>query len=334
MPRTSLNKRVDEIPDPGEIEFDCLKIKPLDKKALNESSNFSDNVVLKHPFFSIFLGPSRSGKTTTWINLLKNPSMLYKKFEQVYYFIPTWDDDDIYTQNLETEDEFVIKDYSPHIFEAILKSRENLIEAHKKAKGVDAPMDGVLPPTLFIVDDNIGNRFLSARMYSMLDVLATRGRKFNISVIVTIQFMRNIASTVVRGNATDLFIFFIPNAEEQKKVLMEFQGSVEQEDIIKMYRSCFKKEEDKYNFFYIANFITNNRIKFRKNLNTILLPPSTLEENRSKKLMGCSSCSASRTSRSFINGSPAVSNSKRGSPSYMQTKTGKYLMGSQGQTRI
>lgn len=334
MQRVSLKTKLDNIPEPEEIKFGCLDIRPLDTKLLNEEDSI-DNVVLRHPFFAILLGPSRSGKTTTWMNILKNPSMLYKKFEQVYYFIPTWHSDDIYTKNIDTEDEFVIQDYSPDVFDRIIRSREMLIEAHKKKNGEDASMDGVLPPTLFVVDDNVGSRFLSSRMFTMLDVLATKGRKFNISVIVAIQFMRNITSPVVRGNATDIFIYNIPNAEEQKEVLKEFQGSVEATDILKMYRSCFKYSSDKYNFFYISNFVTNNRIKFRKNLNTILIPPSLSEKSSNQdSKMGCQSCTASSSSLAKPNGIPATRANVRGMVPRIKTKTGPYVRVPRTATRL
>lgn len=263
----------------GSLSFDCLKIVPLDNKVLNESNDKEeDKSTLNHPFFSIFLGPSRSGKTTAWMNMLKNPRLLYKKFDEVYFFVPTWNEDPIYAKNIKIEKEFIITDYSPDFFERMLERRRIILEAHMREKGDDFEVDDILPKTLIIVDDNIGNRHLSGRMWTMMDTLATRGRKFNMSVILTIQYLRGVTSRVVRGNATDVFIFFLPDADEQKVVLSEFTGSITKEDIFAMYRRCFQSSDDKWNFFYVQNFNTNNYTKFKKNLNTILIPPSLLQD--------------------------------------------------------
>jgi hypothetical protein len=48
-----------------------------------------------------------------------------------------------------------------------------------------------------------------------------------------------------------------------------------------MYRSCFQITQDKWNFFYIQNFNTNVFNKFRKNLSTVLIPPSLIEQFKS-----------------------------------------------------
>lgn len=259
----------------GAIKFDCMDVLPLNSK-IYESKDPTENVIFSHPFFSIFLGPSRSGKTTTWINMLKNPDMLFNRFQEIYYFITTWDDDDIYQDNLITDERFVVKDFDPQFFEHIIEEKERIVQiAIEKAEdGKDINPYDVLPKSLFIVDDNIGNRNLSGRLWSMMDVLATRGRKFNISTILTLQYLRGHASTVVRGNTSDLVCFFLPNKKEQKRVLEEFCGSVKMSDMLAMYNYCFQYSHDKYNFFHIQTFNTNNFTKYRKNFNTILIPPS------------------------------------------------------------
>lgn len=267
----------------AEIPFSCLKIVPLDNKNLNENTfDKSLDLTLKPPFFAIYLGPSRSGKTTTWLNFLKNPELLFKRFHRVHYFIPTWNEDTIYEKNLLTEKTYVYTEFKKEIFEDLISEREKLVEAYKRVHGDEYDVDNILPRTLIIVDDNIGTRALSGHVYNMLDILATRGRKLNISTILTIQYLRGVTSRIVRGNATDLFIFYLPDAEEQKKVLTEFQGSITREDILSMYKSCFQTSQDKWNFFYIQNFNTNVFNKFRKNLNTVLIPPSLLENFKSK----------------------------------------------------
>jgi hypothetical protein len=288
MPGNSLNQITREIKhrkqyvDPftvEKLEFTCLKVVPLDNKNLNESAfDQSLQLTLKPPFFSIFLGPSRSGKTTTWLNFLKNPQLLFKRFSEIHYFIPTWNEDAIYDQNIKTERKYVHSEFKQADFEGMIREREQLIAAYKKVHGDDFDIEAILPRTLIIVDDNIGTRALSGHVYSMLDILATKGRKFNISTILTIQYLRGVTSRIVRGNATDLFIFYLPDADEQKMVLTEFQGSITKEDILSMYRSCFQSTQDKWSFFYIQNFNTNIFNKFRKNLSTILIPPSLTDK--------------------------------------------------------
>ena len=273
-----------DLPPVEENSFKCFKIVPLDNKSLNESKdNPNEEFLLKPPFFSIFLGPSRAGKTTAMLNLLKNKTMFYKQFEEVYFFVPTWFDDAIYTNNVKIEDKYIITDYSPEIFTRIIKEKEAIVEAHKKVNGEKATVDGLLKKCLFVVDDNIGKRDLSGRLWTMMDVLATRGRKYNISTCLLIQALRGAASKNVRGNTTDVFIFYLPDGEEQKKVLSEFQGSVDKKDILAMYRQCFKDSQDKWSFFNIKNFETNNFIKFRKNFDTFLVPPSLQQLVRKRK---------------------------------------------------
>ena len=255
-----------------QIKFECLNVVPLDDVPVNEDEGVS--TVFKHPFFAVFLGPSRSGKTTTWINLLKNKNLFYEKFEEIYYYIATWNDDPIYDDNLDVDPRDIILEYDPAHLEAIIEGKkrmsEHLTGREDGKKRVIA--DQHLPPCLVVVDDNVGTKGMSSRAFTLIDILATKGRKFNISVILSIQFLRNVLSTIARANVSDLCIFYLPNADEQERVLKEFRGNLTKEEIKAMYDACFQSERDKHNFLYIQNFNTNRNTKCRKNFNTFLRP--------------------------------------------------------------
>ena len=108
-----------------EKKFNCLNIVPLDDGAVNEDTS-ETNVIFKHPFYAVFLGPSRSGKTTTWLNVLKNKDLLYGKFEEILYFIPTWYDDPIYDQELDVDPSDVFIDYNPRFLKKKIDLLKNL----------------------------------------------------------------------------------------------------------------------------------------------------------------------------------------------------------------
>jgi len=256
-----------------EVKYDCIEIVKLDEGSVNENKD-DKNLAFTTPFCSLFLGPSRSGKTTTWINMLKNKDLLLHRFEEIYYFIPTWNEDPIYDQNLLVDPKHIILDYDPVFTKAIIDGKRLFVENHlAQEENMNKSVDGLLPNCLFIVDDNVGTRELGSRMFTTLDILATRGRKYNISLIIAAQYLKGVISTIVRSNLTDICIYFLPNSDVQKGVLEEFKGTVSLNEARAMYNKCFEGgETQKHNFFYIQNFNTNINTKYRKNLNTFLIP--------------------------------------------------------------
>jgi len=266
--------------DVEERKYDCIDIVKLDDGYVNENKE-EKPLAFTIPFCSLFLGPSRSGKSTTWINMLKNKDLLYGRFDEVYYFIPTWNEDPIYDKNLLVDPKYICLDYDPLFTKRIIDEKKTFVENHlARPENLNKSSDGILPPCLFIVDDNVGTKELSSRMFTILDMLATRGRKYNISLIIAAQYLEGVVSTIVRANLTDICLYFIPNTERLKRALLEFKGTVSLPEARAMYNCCFEGgEKSKHNFLYIQNFNVNKNTKFRKNLNTFLIA-TTSEKQR------------------------------------------------------
>jgi hypothetical protein len=147
---------------------------------------------LKHPFRIMFYAPSYSGKTTLITELLKNPeTTLKKQFKKnIFVFMPTSFSDKSYEGLV--KDDNIFDKYDESIIKDIVKESKELIESKGKKH-----------PVLMIFDDAILETDNNRR--GLMSLLFTKGRHYNISLIVTTQ-QAKLALPTLRLNASHNFI--------------------------------------------------------------------------------------------------------------------------------
>lgn len=226
--------------------FDSYPVKKLNERVFEEERKHS---LMSHPFFFVLLGPSRAGKTTAWLNLLTNPKLFKGFFDRIYYFIPTWYEDDIYETVLEVDDDDVFTEFNLDEIERILSEQKEKKEDRK---------------ILFIIDDALAAEgALKISSEKAIHKLATTGRKYNASVIYSTQNMKQCINPIVRENMTDFAMFFSNNEEEKKKAFKEIRGSNSVKEVEALYDACFTGPG--HSFLYVQMNNQNPLTRYRKN---------------------------------------------------------------------
>ena len=105
------------------------------------------------------------------------------------------------------------------------------------------------------------------KLNSIVTELFIRGRKLNISLDIFITQSYFKVPKDVRLNTSHFFIMKIPNKRELQRIAINHSSDINTEDFIEIYRKCADKP---YSFLVIDTTLSsNNRLRFRKNLNII-----------------------------------------------------------------
>ena len=101
---------------------------------------------------------------------------------------------------------------------------------------------------------------------SIITELFIRGKKLSISLIFITQSYFKVPKDV-RLNTSHFFIMKIPNKRELQQIAINHSSDINTKDFIEIYRKCTDKP---YSFLVIDTTLSsNNRLRFRKNLNII-----------------------------------------------------------------
>ena len=231
-----------------EIEIHNLGAYPVRK--LNEKVFETDHgsSLMKHPFFFVLLGPSSSGKTTAWLNLLTRAD-LYRGFvDRIYFFVPTWYSDEIYEEVLDVHENDIFDNFDLTNAERILKEQKLLPERK----------------ILFVIDDALaaeGAQKLSSE--TIIQKLATTGRKYNASVIYSTQNLKQCINPIVRENMTHLAMFFSSNQQEKKKCFKEIRGLQSEKEVEQIYDACFSDGKP-HHFLFVSLHDPSPLTRYRK----------------------------------------------------------------------
>ena len=101
---------------------------------------------------------------------------------------------------------------------------------------------------------------------SVVTELFIRGRKLKISLVFITKSYFKVPKDV-RNNSTHFFIMKIPIKRELQQIAINHSSDINTRDFIDIYR---KYTDKPYSFLVIDTTLpSNNRLRFRKNLNTI-----------------------------------------------------------------
>ena len=203
----------------------------------------------KPPFTMALISPTRSGKSTTIVNLLKNSYFGYDDiFKEIYYISPTVGIDE--TLRSINEDDDIIKidqeedlQYLDDILNDIVKSQKSKSKEERE-------------PVAIFLDDCLDYLKKSKR----LDSLPSYSRHYNISIIITTQ-VYNALPTKLRKNASAYLIARIYNNKDLQNIEEEIGANFH--DFKNNYDKATK---EKYSFL----FVDNRNIELWKNFDELL----------------------------------------------------------------
>ena len=183
------------------------------------------------PFSMVVVSKRNSGKSYLTKHLLNMFMIENKLFDYIVLFSSTAH----LTKDFECLPKKAIQD------DFSTTKINKILEHQKKSKDSNNPKQ-----CLIILDDTIGQK-LDISFKTNLDLLFSRGRHYNISIIFISQYIKNYISTTIRNNI-DYLLFSVNNYNVIKIIydLVVYDGSIK--DFIK-----FVNEKTKNYTFLIYN---------------------------------------------------------------------------------
>ena len=170
-----------------------------------------------------------------------------------------------------------------HKFTRNLKDNINLLmEDQKKANKLHYENPTMYKPvhTLLILDDCIDSRIAQFRSSeNIADEIAERGRHYNVSMIVSSQYLSSISPSL-RRNAEFLFLFSPTNYADTERVLGEFVPSEVRKEFRELVMRVYLQP---YSFMIVDNSPLRRRfykLRFRKGFSELVFPFDKSETER------------------------------------------------------
>lgn len=163
------------------------------------------------PFLTVLSGQRNTGKTTLLLNLLMRDIFYLHKFDHIVFFCPTY-----YLQvkfrAIKLPSEQIHTEFSEDTLTDVIEEAK---ARHSNASGFD-PVH-----TLIVLDDCVSED--GFKKSPGLNMLATSGRHWNISVIILTQYITGVG-TVVRKNCDGVFQFYTDSAIEARSLWESYGG--------------------------------------------------------------------------------------------------------------
>jgi len=224
------------------------KIHPIKVKEYeNKQSKYE--MVPKLPVRSIILGPSGSGKTILLQNMVLD---IYRDcFSRIYIFSPSINVDSTWIPVKEyiekhmkvkssKEDPIYFDHYDPADLIKIIATQHKVTDYMKKQNYKK------LYQILVIVDDFADEASFS-RHSKLLHSLYTRGRHNSISTITATQAFTAL-STLIRKNATELYIYRLRNYRDLETFIEEVSAIYDKKTLLELYNTA---TSEPYSFLYV-----------------------------------------------------------------------------------
>lgn len=211
------------------------------------------------PSCSVFLGKPGSGKTNTFIYMLKSPLFWNKFFDKIYLMGPTTQSDKMYKQIKVPEDQ-VCSDQ-----DLFIPRLEEWVEEQKAE--VDSDPKGA-PKCLFVFED-ITSYFDHVQKTPAFGRCYTQIRHLKSSAVAMVHKYKKF-NTTARAASRHLLIWEC-NKSEQKQIYEDYgPSSLTLNEWYGLMRYCHEPtEQDPKPFLYI-NTMVPEKIRFRKGFYEIL----------------------------------------------------------------
>jgi len=181
------------------------------RKKIKEATGTKRGILPSFPCCCMFVGLSKSGKSTLVKELLMDPKMLHGYFQTIVFLSPTSGTDETIIRPLDLPKENVIKDFSEEKLDEIIQAQKKVVE--NKGWNYARKHNRIL----LIIDDAISNqKFLRSK--TMMDLCALC-RHYHISTFFLIQSYKMVARAC-RINMRGLALFQ-SNRDETDRIVDE-----------------------------------------------------------------------------------------------------------------
>lgn len=211
------------------------------------------------PSCSVFLGKPGSGKTNTFIFMLKSPHFWNKFFDKIYLIGPTTQSDKMYKQIKVPEDQ-VVSDQNEFI-----PRLEEWVEQQKAE--VDSDPTGA-PKCLFVFED-ITSYFDHVQKTPAFGRCYTQIRHLKSSAVAMVHKYKKF-NTTARAASRHLLIWEC-NKTEQKQIYEDYgPSSLTLKEWHALVRYCHEPTETDPKPFLYINTMVPEKIRFRKGFYEVL----------------------------------------------------------------
>jgi len=175
-----------------------------------------DKFVIEPPFVQVFAAPRRSGKTHLINKLLEHNWR--SMFDYIVIASPTLEYKSEYPDELKGNVEVIkIRDNIVNRVTQIIDEQKDAAKKHEEDPG---EFDRV--QTLLILDDCLDTELMQWQSANNIaDVVAERGRHFDLSFVCSVQVLSKISPSV-RRNAEAIFTFSPLNFTDVERILEEY----------------------------------------------------------------------------------------------------------------
>lgn len=229
-------------------------IKPSDNMINQTNKPFPPS---PQPFVYLVVGRKGSGKTSVILNLLNSPDAFQKRFNNIFLFSKTAENDiklKKLVNELKEDDKFYDKLTDDDINEVLDKIKEfnkEYLEKHKNKK----------PENLIIFDDCLDSLPLSIEKNSALNKLIVGHRHYKTSVIISVQKWSAV-NRLIRNNSDCISYFTNQNDKENKSFQEEYGIS----DALLKFAT-----NEPHSFLHLT-FLNNAQKTYFKRFSRIIIP--------------------------------------------------------------
>lgn len=244
----------------GPEDLKIKKIEVPDPEYKSEIPKHVDNQWFPgFPSTTLICGPPGRGKTNLLINLLTNPKMLNKVFDEIYWYGPTIKSDKLYKtiqirdENVCTEPKKIIADLEKKLKEQTKKVSENPATA---------------PKVLFVFED-ITSFFNTVQSKPEFHRCYTQIRHVKGAAISMVHKYHAFNRT--NRTSTQHIILFKANQKDIGHLYEEHgPANMSVKDFRRLVNWALKKQDkDEHPFFYVNTTVDDNQ-QYRRNFDTIL----------------------------------------------------------------
>ena len=218
----------------------------------NKKHNEKWPYIPDHPYRTLIIGGSGSGKINAFISLINEQNNI----DKIY----------LYAKDLsEPKHEYLINKCEDVGIKHV-KNSNAFIECSSTMDDVYEKIHDYNPSRkikiLIVFDDMIADIMTNKRFQAIIKELFIRCRKLNISLVFITQSYFSVPKDV-RLNSTHYLIMKINNRKELQNIAINHSADIDYGDFMKIYRKCTKKL-----YIFLTRDTTlpaSNPLRFRKN---------------------------------------------------------------------
>ena len=272
----------DDEDDPNQKD---LSIKKLSVDSRNHGRNNNYNEIPSHPFRTLFIGSTGSGKTHVMVNLLTRNRFLRDFFDEMYLFSP----------QINVEPEFKLIDKMnkrTHIYKFETFPLDNVTRLFRKimdrGKSIEQEHGnrGQFPRVLIFIDDFASdNRVMNSAI--LRDIFFT-SRKYSISTWISSQYW-NRTPPPIRTNAETYLVF--EQSMKRTKLMAEEMAVGRYNEMFLMDVMANRVAKERFSFLFInrKKAPKDGRFSFKFGSHLIIQGEEDSEEEPSEETSSSSS---------------------------------------------